>query len=102
MKETDRAKGSIRMLQGDHGYGLEIVGDVNSYVVTDAISAVVKANNEVQQNQLTAKRQDFLIRAATTVLSALLTIGLLGFLFGGGCSPKSSYEHPTQNYQGSY
>ena len=98
--EKDRLNGRVRILRDGHGgYGLDISGDVNAYVVIDAISAVTKANAQERRETSNRKRFNFLVKALTTCLTTVSALSLIVFLFGG-CQPKSNYVHPTQHYQG--
>ena len=100
--EKDRLNGRVRILRDGHGgYGLDISGDVNAYVVIDAIAAVTKANAQERREVSDGKRLNFLIKALTTGVTAITALSLILFLFGG-CQPKSQYVHPTQHYQGNW
>lgn len=102
MKEADRLNGRVRITQAGHGgYELDISGDVNSYVVSDAIGQLVRINDQQDQAAKTAKRNDFIFRAATTGLTAIVVLLMGGWIMGfPGCSQKQQNAHPTWHYQG--
>ncbi|NET97577.1 hypothetical protein [Okeania sp. SIO1H2] len=105
--EHHEVKGSIRLISdGQGGHGLEIQGNVPSYVAIDAIASIVKSNLENQRRKTTYQAKEAICKLGGVAASLILIFGSLVFISGGCTSNRkpAAYQHPTQThpYTGSY